>query len=94
MGTSNDWISVLLRALWFPGFMLLGVWILKGKPEIRPIPTPLYLLSWVFTGLVFGIWSRFGWNAFRWPLLSLLLGSVAGMLAFGELAKRRLRAKS
>ena len=73
MGTSSDWISDLLRALWFPSFMLLGVWILKGKPQIRPIPTPLNLLSWAFGGLFSGIWLTFGWNAFRWPLVSLLL---------------------
>jgi hypothetical protein len=91
MGTSGDWISVLLEALWCPGFMLLGVWILKGNPQIRPILTPLYLLSSAFAGLFFGIWSTFGWNAFRWPLVSLLLGSAAGIVAFGKLAQRKLR---
>jgi len=91
MGTSSDWISVAIAALGFPACMLLAVWILKGNPQIRPMLTPLYLLSWAFAGLFFGIWETFGWNAFRWPMVSLLLGSAAGIVVSGKLAKRKLR---
>jgi hypothetical protein len=91
MGTSSDWISVLLRALWFPGFMLLAVFILRAKPHIKPALTPLYVLSWVFGGLFFGISTTFGWNVFRWPLVLSLVGSVIGIVVFGKLAQRNLR---
>jgi len=94
MGTSSEWISVLLRALWFPCLMLLSVFILRAKPLIRPALTPLNVLSSVFAGLFFGISTTFGWNAFRWPLVLLLAGSVIGILIFGKLAQRNLRDSS
>jgi hypothetical protein len=94
MGTSSDWISVLLRALWFPGLMLIAVLIFTGKGHVKPALTPLDFLSWVFAGLFFGISTTFGWNAFRWPLILLLVGSVIGIVVFGKLAQRNLRDSS
>jgi hypothetical protein len=90
MGTSSDWISVAIAAVWFPALMLLAVFILKAKPHIRPPLTPLYFLSWVFAGLFFGISTTFGWNALRWPLVLLLIGTVVGIVVFGKLAQRKV----
>ncbi len=91
MGTSSDWVSVAIASVGFPCCMLIAVFILYGKPHIKPNLTPLYALSWVFTGLFFGIWATFGWNAFRWPLIAFLAGSVIGIVVFGKLAQRNLR---
>jgi hypothetical protein len=91
MGTLSDWLKVAIASAAFPCCMLLAVFILSGKPHIKPNLTPLYLLSWVFAGLFFGIWTTFGWNAFRWPLVLSLVGDVVGIVVFGKLAKRSLR---
>ncbi len=92
MGTSSDWAKVAILSIWFPAFMILAVFILRAKPPaIKPMLTPFYVSSWAFTGLFFGILNTFGWNAFRWPLVSLLVGSVMGIVVFGKLAQRKLR---
>jgi hypothetical protein len=91
MGTSRDGISVLLPALWFPVFELVWVSICNRKGHFQPALTPLYFLSWFFAGLFIGIGSTFGWNALRWPLISLLVGSAAGIVVCVMLAKRKLR---
>jgi len=72
--------------------MLLAVFILRAKPPaIKTRATPFYVLIWTFAGLFFGILNTFGWNAFRWPLVLLLVGSVIGFVVFGKLAQRNLR---
>ena len=91
MGTSRDWISVAIAGVWFPILMLLAAFILRTKPLIKPPVTPLFFSSWLFTGLFFGISTTFGWNALRWPLVLLLVGSVVGIVVFGKLAQRKLR---
>jgi hypothetical protein len=96
MGTSSEWVKVATESVEFSCCMVLAVLILRAKPliskrPIQPALTPLYVLSWVFTGLFFGISTTFGWNALRWPLVLLLVGSVIGIVVFGKLAQRNLR---
>jgi len=91
VGTSSQWISVAIAAVWFPALMILGPRFFRIKSLIKPALTPLYFVSWVFVGLFFGIGTTFGWNAFRWPLVTLLVGCVIGIVVFGKLAQRNLR---
>jgi hypothetical protein len=91
MGTSSQWVSVAIAAVWFPAFMIIGPRFFGIKSLTKPALTPLYFVSWVFAGLFFGIGTTFGWNAFRWPLVTLLVGCVIGIVVFGKLAQRNLR---
>ena len=91
MGTSSDWVKVAILSIWFPGFSILAVFILNRKGHRKPALTPLDILSWAFAGLSMGLWGEFGWNAFRWPLVLSLVGSVIGFAVFGKLAQRNFR---
>jgi hypothetical protein len=91
MGTSSDWLKVAIASAAFPCCMLIAVFVLSGKPRIKPKLTPLYFSSWVLAGIFFGISTTLGRSAFRWPLVLSLLGSVIGFVVFGKLAQRSLR---
>jgi hypothetical protein len=91
MGTVHDWFRVLVVGAIWGGVM---AWMSSG-PLILVKPPRLYLrmkvLFCVLSGLGFGLVDTFGGRAFRSPLLFLVIGISAGMLALVWSIRRLIR---
>jgi thiol:disulfide interchange protein len=81
MGTTGQWIEVVVAAIVFGGVMLLleGLDLNRfGKSE-RTVTVKKVLVC-AFTGFMAGLWSVFHWRALRWRLSLFSASAVIGAI--------------
>jgi|SRR6185312_5411058 hypothetical protein len=88
MGTAREWLSVVALAFIFGGLMLFRNGRKRRRSQIEPAFSSLGFLGDAVMGLWFGIVATFHWQAFRWPLILVNVGSIAGFLAVLLIAKQ------
>ncbi len=81
MGTTGQWIEVVVIAIFFGGVMLL--WEASGISSSANKERAFIfknVLICAFVGLVTGLWSVFHWRAFRLPLVLVSASAIAGAI--------------
>lgn len=80
MGTTGDWLSVLLSGGFYG--VAMGLWNTPQKPAIGTRKS--WLVGWMFAGLLFGILSTFGWRrALHPPIVFVTVAACAGIFVLG-----------
>jgi hypothetical protein len=90
MGTAKDWIEVLLSGGFLGGAMLLLHVFDRKTSKLKPALSVWGVLFYVSAGLLYGLLVRFGWQAFRWPLVLVTVLALAGGALVGWLYRRSL----
>jgi hypothetical protein len=92
MGRASEWIRVALSGTFWGGFMLIWDTLRKRSKNQKPVFSIRDALVWILGGFLFGFWSTFGWQSFRWPLVLFSAVAFAGMVIVSKLF--RVGAKS
>ena len=75
MGTTSEWLSVIIAGGIWGGFMFLYFAWTRKEEHRKPVIRLKDLLIWAFGGLAFGTWETFHRRAFEWPLVLVFIGS-------------------
>ena len=71
MGTAREWVSVVVAAIFWGGWMLIWSTRKRRKAHIEPVLSVVDVVGWALAGVSFGLATTFGWRAFHWPLVLL-----------------------
>jgi hypothetical protein len=71
MGTVNEWREVLVSGAFWGSFMMLWGVFSRRSGSKHPAPY-LNLVRWAIAGFAFGLGARFGFQAFHWPLITVM----------------------
>ena len=75
MGTTKEWVEVVLAATFWGGLMLLVKVLERKGAWTKSVMPGRQVLIWALGGLVFGLVTTFGWKrAFSFPLIFLTVG--------------------
>lgn len=78
VGSTLDWLEVILSALFWGGGMLAWEYHERESNSLKPALLPACMLGWALAGLGFGLGVTFGWDAARWPLVLVSSTSFLG----------------
>ena len=86
MGTTREWGAVAFAAIFWGGWMLVWMTLLR-KP--KHAISSLDVIVWALMGLVYGLTMTFHWRAFRVPLVFLTVGALTCALGAGMLFRQK-----
>ena len=93
MGTTSEWLSILVWAVLFGGVM--AWWCAKSdrapamfKPKGR-VEHVEQAMAWILASLLVEIISTFHWRAIHRPLIFITLAVLAGLLLSGQMFRKR-----
>jgi len=93
MGTANQGIEVALAGGFWGIFMLLWSIYERKKANAKLLFSVAHIFAWILMGLWFGLVTTFGWQAFRTPLVYLVVAAFVGAVTAGLIDRHRNRWK-
>jgi hypothetical protein len=94
MGTTSEWIQVLLAGGFWGGFMMLWSARQRASKNLKPTWLIEEAFSWALMGLWFGVVTTFHWRrAFHVPLVFVTVAAFAGACLVGVIGSKRRAVK-
>ena len=88
MGTAHDWSSAVFWGMFWAGGMLLWETLSSSDRHIKPVLSAANIISLSFAGIAVGVGTTFRSEAFRWPIVLVIVGALLSCVFFGRLANR------
>ena len=90
MGTFSEWGKVLISGAFWGSFMMLFR-VFKHGVGSKDRTFYLNLLLLAIASFFFGLWVGFGFRAFRWPLATITVPTIAAFILVRIIYNKRMK---